>query len=123
MSQSVLVVDDAKVVRLMVISALKKIGESVYIDQAVDGVDGMKMANQKEYDLIITDLVMPNMDGIEFVNKIRKDSNNKFVKICVLSGETDEEKESEVRKAGANAFIKKPFEINKLLATFKKLLN
>ena len=123
MAHRVLVVDDSKVLRLMIVSVLKKSETDIIIDQAVDGLEGMNMVKEHTYDLIITDLIMPNMGGLEFITLIRKSPFNKFVKICVLSGDTDLEKEKEARKAGATAFIKKPFDPPKLLQSFKKLLN
>ncbi|MBT3206606.1 MAG: response regulator [Gammaproteobacteria bacterium] len=122
MNHSILVVDDSKVLRLMIVSVLKKAGVSSDIDEADDGVEGLKLVAGRQYDLVITDLNMPNMGGIDFVKKIRISPVNKFVKICVLSGESDKEMEDEARKAGASAFLLKPFEPLKLLAAIKKLL-
>ncbi len=122
MNHSILVVDDSKVLRLMIVSVLKKAGVSSDIDEADDGVEGMKLVAGRQYDLIITDLNMPNMGGIDFVKKIRVSPVNKFVKICVLSGESDKEMEDDARKAGASVFLLKPFEPLKLLAALKKLL-
>ncbi|MCK5663169.1 MAG: response regulator [Thiotrichaceae bacterium] len=122
MNQSILVVDDSKVLRLMIVSVLKRAGISSDIDEAVDGVEGLKLVAGRQYGLIITDLNMPNMGGIDFVKKIRVSPVNKFVKICVLSGESDQEVEDEARKAGASAFLLKPFEPSKLLSAIKKLL-
>ena len=123
MKLRVLIVDDAKVLRLMVASILKKVDSVAVIDQATNGLEGLIKVQKHSYDLIITDLNMPNMDGLEFVLQIRKTPLNKFVKICVLSGETDIEKEKEVRKAGASAYFIKPFDPKVLLKAFKKLLH
>jgi len=123
MNQSILVVDDSKVLRLMIVSVLKKAGVSTDFDEASDGIEGLKLVAGRHYDLIITDLNMPNMGGVDFVKQVRVSPLNKFVKVCVLSGEPDKDIEEEARKAGASAFLLKPFDPPKLLSAVKRLLS
>lgn len=119
----ILIVDDSSVFRLMIIGVLKKeLKDTVSFTQANDGIEAITLLKEQRFHLIMTDLNMPNMGGLELVTNIRNNKDNKFVKVCVLSGEADKEFETEAKTAGANAFIIKPFDPPKLLSTVKKLL-
>jgi len=107
----------------MIIGVLKKgCDEAVNFIQANDGVEAMTLINNQRFKLVITDLNMPNMNGIELVKNIRLNKDNKFTKICVLSGEAEKEQADEAKQAGANSFIVKPFNPPEFLATIKKLI-
>lgn len=116
----VLTVDDSSSVRQMVSFTLNKAGYGVA--EAVDGSDGIAKASSEKFDLIITDLNMPNMDGIQFITAVRKLQGYSFVPILMLSTESQAEKKDAGRKAGATGWIVKPFNAEQLVAVVQKLV-
>jgi two-component system chemotaxis response regulator CheY len=116
----VLTVDDSGSVRQMVSFTLKKAGYDVV--EAVDGGDGIAKASSDKFDLIITDLNMPNVDGIQLITAVRKLPGYSFVPILMLSTESQAEKKDAGRKAGATGWIVKPFNAEQLVAVVQKLV-
>ncbi len=116
----VLTVDDSSSVRQMVVLTLRNGGYEVA--EAVDGKDGLAKASAGKFDLIVTDLNMPNMDGIEMMTAIRKLPAYSFTPMLMLTTESQTEKKDAGRKAGATGWIVKPFNADKLLATIQKLV-
>jgi len=116
----VLTVDDSASVRQMVSFTLKKAGYEVA--EAVDGRDGIAKATSEKFDLIITDLNMPNVDGIQLITAVRKLPGYSFVPILMLSTESQAEKKDAGRKAGATGWIVKPFNAEQLVAVVQKLV-
>jgi len=120
MSKTILIVDDSSSVRSVVGIALKGAGYDVI--EACDGKDALsKMTGQKIH-LIVSDVNMPNMDGITLVKEIKKLASYKFTPICMLTTEAGESKMQEGKAAGAKAWIIKPFQPPKLLDVVSKLL-
>ena len=119
MSQSVLAVDDSKTMRDMLSFTLTQAGYKV--TEATDGNDALKKARGATFDLVITDVNMPGMDGITLVRELRKTGNHRTTPILVLTTEADREKKDEGRAAGATGWIVKPFNPEKLLQTVKKV--
>ena len=94
MSKQILVVDDSAAIRTSTTFVLEQEGYSVV--QAEDGQDGLgKMESNGPFDLVITDINMPNMDGIEFTKKVRENADWKFIPIVVLTTESQESKMKE----------------------------
>lgn len=120
MSKTILTVDDSASVRQMVAFTLKEAGYDVI--EACDGKDALSKINGKNLNLIITDLNMPNMDGIELIKNIRTDSPFKFVPIIMLTTESQAEKKAEGKNAGATGWIVKPFKPEQLVAVTKKVI-
>jgi two-component system chemotaxis response regulator CheY len=116
----ILTVDDSASVRQMVAFTLRKAGYEVV--EAVDGKDGVGKAGGGKFDLIVTDLNMPNMDGIQMIAAIRKLPGYPFTPILMLTTESQAGKKDEGRKAGATGWIVKPFDAEKLIATVQKLV-
>jgi two-component system chemotaxis response regulator CheY len=116
----ILTVDDSSSVRQMVGFTLRKAGYEVA--EAVDGRDGLTKVGAGKFDLIITDLNMPNVDGIELITTVRKIPEYKFVPILMLSTESQAEKKDAGRKAGATGWIVKPFNAEQLVAVVQKLV-
>jgi two-component system, chemotaxis family, chemotaxis protein CheY len=114
-------VDDSASMRQMVSLTLKSAGHDVL--SAVDGVDGLAQANSgAPVDLVITDVNMPNMDGITLVRELRRLPQYQGVPMLVLTTEASSEKKQEGRAAGATGWIVKPFDPARLLATVQKVL-
>ena len=119
MSKTIMTVDDSASVRQMVALTLKDAGYAVI--EACDGKDALgKLTGQ--VDMIVTDLNMPNMDGIELIRNVRANAQYKFVPIVMLTTESQAEKKEEGKNAGATGWIVKPFKPEQLLAMAKKLL-
>ncbi|SHM56643.1 two-component system, chemotaxis family, response regulator CheY [Caldanaerovirga acetigignens] len=116
----VLIVDDSATMRLALKTALKQAGHVVH--EACDGVEALNKLNEGlKVKAIITDLNMPNMDGVTFIQTVRKLPGFKFVPILMLTTESSMEKKEEGRKVGASGWIVKPFSPEQLLAVLKKL--
>lgn len=120
MAKTILVVDDSSAVRESVAFTLEQAGYSVV--QAQDGQDGVNKAAASKPDMIITDVNMPNLDGIGLVRKVREDPANKFLPIIILTTEAQKTKMDEGKEAGATGWIVKPFDAEKLLAVVKKVM-
>lgn len=114
-------VDDSASVRQMVSFTLRKAGYDVA--EAKDGKEGLEAAAAAKFDLIITDLNMPNVDGIQMITGIRKLPGYSFTPILMLTTESQPEKKDAGRKAGATGWIVKPFNQDQLLAVVQKLVH
>lgn|ERR1035441_5038663 len=102
----VLSVDDSSSVRQMVSFTLRQAGYDVA--EAADGQDGVEKASKGKFDLVITDLNMPNVDGLQMIGLIRKLPGYSFTPILMLTTESQSEKKDAGRKAGATGWIVKP---------------
>src|SRR5580692_10024682 len=102
----VLSVDDSSSIRQMVSFTLRSAGYEVA--EAVDGRDGITKAAGSKFDLILTDLNMPNIDGIQFITALRKLPGYTFTPILMLTTESQTERKDAGRKAGATGWIVKP---------------
>lgn len=120
MEKTILIVDDSESIREVVIFTLENAGYKVL--SGVDGVDALKHLDGKHLDLIITDLHMPNMDGIGLIKEVRKMEKYKFVPILYLTTESQHSIKMEAKKAGATGWIVKPFMPEKLIAAIGKIL-
>jgi len=109
-----LIVDDSTMLRDMLSYALNEGGYSDVVE-AVDGVDGLEKAKSAQCDLIITDINMPNMDGLTFVAELRKLSEYSKTPILVLTTERSDEMKTKGKAAGATGWIVKPFVPDQLL--------
>ena len=121
MAKTVLVVDDSASLRQVVSIALKGAGYEVI--EACDGVDGLaKLGAAAKVHLIISDVNMPNMDGITFVKEVKQKSEYKFTPVIMLTTEAEEEKKLQGQAAGAKAWVIKPFQPQQMLAAVGKLI-
>ena len=118
--RTVLAVDDAMTMRKMVAFTLRGAGFDVI--EASNGTEGLKQLGAKPVDLIITDVNMPVMDGIEFTRQARAVLRGRPVPILILTTESDQSKKAEARAAGATGWIVKPFQQDQLLAVVGKVL-
>ncbi len=116
----ILAVDDSASMRQMVSFTLKGAGHEVV--EAVDGVDALQKAKNNQVDLVLTDVNMPNMDGVTLIRELRSLPDYKFTPMLTLTTESGGEKKSEGKQAGATGWIVKPFSPDQLLATINKVL-
>lgn len=117
---NILIVDDSASMRQMVGFTLKSAGHNV--KDSIDGVDALEAAKGQGFDLVVSDVNMPNMDGISLVKELRATDTYKFTPILLLTTESAAEKKAEGKAAGATGWIVKPFSPDQLLATVKKVL-
>ena len=120
MAKKIMTVDDSATIRQMLSFTLTDAGFDVI--EAVDGVDACKKLKDSPVNMVITDLNMPQMDGIELIREVRKDPANRFVPIIMLTTESQESKKQEGKAAGASGWIVKPFSPEQLLAVVKMVL-
>ncbi len=120
MARKILSVDDSASIRQMVSFTLKKEGYDVI--EAVDGKDALAKIQGSSVDLVITDLHMPNLDGIGLIRALRAESTYRFTPIVMLTTESHAEKKEAGKQAGATGWIVKPFKPEQLIAVVKRLL-
>lgn len=117
----ILILDDSPAMVMNLAQILSKAGHEV--TTAGNGKEGItELTNGLKPAVILTDLNMPEMDGIEFIKEARKATATKFTPIIVLSGEADGRKRDEARAAGASGWLTKPPQPNQLVYVVKQLL-
>jgi two-component system chemotaxis response regulator CheY len=121
MSKTIMTVDDSASVRQMVKFTLQNEGFNVV--EAVDGKDALeKIKGLEKLDLLVTDLNMPEMDGIELIREVRKLDLFRFMPILMLTSESQDAKKQEGKQAGATGWIVKPFKPEQLIAVIRRVL-
>lgn len=116
----ILAVDDSASMRQMVAFTLKGAGHQV--TEAADGEDALRLAKTQTFNLVLTDVNMPRMDGITLTKELRALPNYRFTPILTLTTESSQDKKMAGKAAGATGWIVKPFNPDQLLATVKKVL-
>jgi two-component system chemotaxis response regulator CheY len=117
---AILTVDDSASIRQAIKIALSSEGYAV--TEAVDGADGLAKANAGAFDLIVTDLNMPVMDGLAMIRELRKYPAHAGVPILFLTTESDAEIKQQAKAAGATGWLTKPFDPEQLVRIVKKVL-
>ncbi|HSC80290.1 MAG TPA: response regulator [Chitinolyticbacter sp.] len=120
MGKTILIVDDSLSLRQTVGIALKSAGYDVV--EASDGRDALGKLDGRKYNLIISDVNMPNMDGLSFVKAAKQLPGYKFTPIIMLTTEGDETKKQDGKAAGVRAWLLKPFQPPVLLDAVAKLV-
>ena len=120
MAKSILVVDDSETVRQVLQLTLVNAGFDVV--EAEDGLAALVRLACNSVDMIITDLNMPNMDGLDLIKKVREDGAHRFTPIVMLTTESAKNKKQAGREAGASGWIVKPFKPEQLLKVVKLVL-
>jgi two-component system chemotaxis response regulator CheY len=113
-------VDDSASIRQMVGFTLRQAGYDVV--EAADGKDALSKLDGSPVHMVITDLNMPNLDGIGLIKSVRSHASYKFIPIVMLTTESQESKKLEGKQAGATGWIVKPFKAEQLVAITKKVL-
>ncbi|HEU4852793.1 MAG TPA: response regulator [Telluria sp.] len=120
MAKTILAVDDSSSLRQMVAFSLKAAGYNVV--EAVDGQDGLDKARLQAVDLVLTDQNMPRMDGLALIRELRALPDYAKVPILMLTTESSDEMKSKGRAAGANGWLVKPFDPQRLIEVVKKVI-
>jgi len=118
----ILIVEDSPTMRQLIAFSLKRL-KNIRIVEANDGVDGLKKLSQDSFNLIITDINMPVMDGLKLVSLIRKDAIYKTVPIFIITTEGGQEDKDRAMALGANAYITKPISGPRVLEMVKNYLD
>ncbi len=121
MGKTILTVDDASTIRKMVSYTLKEKGHEVL--EAADGSQALDVLQSNNIDLILSDINMPVMDGLEMTRQIRSQPSRQSLPIILLTTESEPQKKAEGRAAGATGWIVKPFNPTQLLAIVDKVLS
>jgi len=116
-----LVVEDSPMMRQLLVFALSRV-KQLRVTEADDGVDGLRKLATNKFDIILTDINMPIMDGLKLVKRVRTDPVHKDVPIVVITTESAEEDRQRALSLGANAYITKPIQAPQVIAKVKELL-
>ena len=118
---SCLVVEDSPMMRQLVVFALGRIS-NLSVTEADDGVDGLRKLAAGKFDIILTDINMPIMYGLKLIQRVRMDATHKDTPIVVITTEGGREDRERALRLGANAYITKPIQAPRVMATVKELL-
>jgi two-component system, chemotaxis family, chemotaxis protein CheY len=118
---SCLVVEDSPTMRQLVVFALARI-PGLKVTEAEDGVDALRKLAVGKFDIVVTDINMPIMDGLKLVKRIRNDAVHKLVPIVVITTESAEEDRNRAMSLGATAYLTKPIQAVTIIATVRELL-
>ena len=116
-----LVVEDSPTMRQLIVFALKRLN-TLKVTEADDGVDALKKLQGQKFDILITDINMPIMDGLKLVSLVRKDATHKDIPIVIITTEGAQEDRQRALALGANAYITKPIQAPQVINTVKELL-
>ena len=116
-----LVVEDSPMMRQLLVFALSRV-KHLRVTEADDGVDGLRKLAAGKFDIILTDINMPIMDGLKLVKRVRSDPTHKDTPIIVITTEGSQEDRQRAMQLGANAYITKPIQAPQVIAKVKELL-
>jgi len=119
--KTILIVEDSATTRALIRAVIDELGE-FETGEAASGFEALKMLPQQEYDLIITDINMPDINGLELINFIRNNARYKQIPIIIVSTERSEEDKKRGMALGATAYVTKPFKSVELQEIIKKTL-
>jgi two-component system chemotaxis response regulator CheY len=117
-----LVVEDSPTMRQLLVFALARIA-GLKVVEAEDGVDALRKLTSGPFDIILTDINMPIMDGLKLVRRVRMDPAHKEVPIVVITTEVGDEDRRRAMDLGANAYLTKPIQAQRVIATVRELLH
>jgi two-component system chemotaxis response regulator CheY len=116
-----LVVEDSPTMRQLIVFALRRL-QTLKVTEADDGVDALKKLQAQKFNILITDINMPIMDGLKLVSLVRKDETHKDIPIVIITTEGAAEDRQRALALGANAYITKPIQSPQVINTVKELL-
>lgn len=117
----ILVVEDSPTMRQLIVFALKRI-RNLQIEEAGDGVGGLKKLSAQKFDLVVTDINMPIMDGLKLVSLIRNDPQYQSLPVVVITTEGAEHDKERALALGANEYITKPIQTARIIEVVRRLL-
>jgi two-component system, chemotaxis family, chemotaxis protein CheY len=117
----ILIVEDSPTMRQLLVFALKRL-KNADVVEAQDGMDGLRKVTSDHFDLALVDINMPVMDGLKLISLIRGEDNLKSMRICVITTEGAQEDRERALALGADEYLTKPIQANRVLAVAKALL-
>ena len=121
--QRILVVDDSPTMRSLIVSTLEDLDDLVKVDEAESGFEALRLLPRGVYDLIVTDINMPDINGLELVSFARRDPRHANARLLVVSTEGSDRDRQKALDLGADAYIVKPFEPSELGRIAAELLD
>lgn len=118
--KKILAVDDSRSMRQMVVFSLRTAGYEV--SEAEDGMDALESAKREQFELILTDQNMPNMDGLNLIRQLRLIPRYQHTPILILTTESGDEMKKNGREAGATGWLVKPFDPGLLIEVVRKVI-
>lgn len=119
--KTILIVEDSSTTRALIRAVIDELGDFETVE-AASGFEALKMLPQQEYDLIITDINMPDINGLELINFVRSNDRYRHVPIIIVSTERSEEDKKRGMALGATAYVTKPFKAADLQETIQKIV-
>jgi two-component system chemotaxis response regulator CheY len=119
--RQILIVEDSPTMRQLLVFALRRL-KNVEIVEAQDGMDGLRKVSNDHFDLALIDINMPVMDGLKLISLIRGDDDLKDIPICVITTEGAKEDRARALSLGADEYLTKPIQANRVLAVARSLL-
>ncbi len=120
MNRTIITAEDSSSLRGLMSSTLQEAGYQVI--EAYDGQEALERLAEQEVGMLITDLNMPRLDGIDLIREVRKEPANRFLPIVMLTSDTESGRRQEGKEAGASAWIQKPFKPEQLLKVVQMVL-
>jgi two-component system chemotaxis response regulator CheY len=108
--QRILIVEDSGTMRSLIASTLEELGELVKVDEAENGFEALRLLPRVDYDLILTDINMPDINGLELVSFVKRDERYAGIPLVIVSTEGSERDRDKGLELGANAYLVKPFD-------------
>ena len=119
--KTILIVEDSSTTRALIRAVIDELGDFETVE-AASGFEALKMLPQQEYDLIITDINMPDINGLELINFVRSNARYSHVPIIIVSTERSEEDKKRGMALGATAYVSKPFKSLELQEVIQKII-
>jgi two-component system chemotaxis response regulator CheY len=120
--QHILIVEDSPTMRSLVVSALEELGGPIRVTEAASGFEALRALPRDQYDLIVTDINMPDINGLELVSFVKQNAAYRGIPLLIISTEGSERDRLRGLELGADAYLVKPFELDELRRTARELL-
>lgn len=121
--KSILIVEDSSTTRSLIRTVIEDMGDDFFAHEASSGFEALKMLPQERFDLIITDINMPDINGLELINFVKNDPRYKHIPMIIVTTERSAEDRERGIALGASAYITKPFKPEELQEVITKILN
>lgn len=121
--KSILIVEDSSTTRSLIRTVIEDMGDDFFTHEACSGFEALKMLPQERFDLIITDINMPDINGLELINFVKNDPRYKHIPLIIVTTERSAEDRERGIALGASAYITKPFKPEELQEVITKILN
>jgi two-component system chemotaxis response regulator CheY len=118
----ILIVEDSPTMRSLVVSALEDLRTPVKITEAASGFEALRELPRGEYDLIVTDINMPDINGLELISFVKRNAAYRSIPLLIISTEGSERDREKGLGLGADAYLVKPFDPEQLRRTARELL-